>query len=124
VRSLQQKTTKFSKKDVSLWFLIAAILLGLVSGDLYFSALNASLKWMLALLMILISLGMLALTQQGKNIGTFIKEAHRELKKVVWPSRKETLQTSFLIFLVVLIISLILWGVDSVFSLLISSILV
>ncbi len=68
--------------------------------------------------------GVFSLTQQGKSVLGFVKEAHIELKKVVWPTRKETLQTSILIFLIVLVATLILWGVDAIFALLVSSILI
>jgi preprotein translocase subunit SecE len=36
------------------------------------------------------------------------------VRKVVWPTRQETLQTSLAIFVAVLLTALFLWGIDSI----------
>ena len=51
---------------------------------------------------------------RGKTIWRFIKEARNEVRRVVWPNRQETLQMTLLVFAMVFILALILWGVDSV----------
>lgn len=48
----------------------------------------------------------------GKALWAFGAESERELRKVVWPTRKETLQTSLFVFVFVFIMSLFLWLVD------------
>ena len=42
----------------------------------------------------------------------FAKESASEAKKVVWPSRKETLQTTGLVFAFVVVMALFLWLTD------------
>lgn len=53
-------------------------------------------------------------TEKGKRLWRFSLDARNELRKVVWPSRQETMQTTVMVLGVVAIISLILWGVDVV----------
>ncbi len=53
-------------------------------------------------------------TEPGRRVKAFFSAAHMEVRKVVWPTRQETLQTTLVIFIVVLVTSLFLWGVDSI----------
>ena len=51
------------------------------------------------------------------------KEARVEIRKVVWPSREETTQTTLIVVAVVIFVALILWGLDSGLSWLIKGII-
>jgi preprotein translocase subunit SecE len=53
-----------------------------------------------------------AFTAQGRQLKHFLSESHFELRKVVWPTRQETLQTTLVIMVVVIILSIVLWLVD------------
>ena len=48
----------------------------------------------------------------GKNFIVFAKDAVRETKKVVWPTRKEVLQMAGVVFLFVFVMALFILGVD------------
>lgn len=52
-------------------------------------------------------------TEPGKQFFAFGKDAWSETKKVVWPTRKETLQTTGIVFLFVVVIAIFLWIVDA-----------
>ncbi|MCO6560825.1 MAG: preprotein translocase subunit SecE, partial [Gilliamella sp.] len=54
-------------------------------------------------------------TNKGKSFLLFLQESRKELRKVVWPTRKETAQTTLLVAAITLIVGLALWGMDSVF---------
>jgi len=47
------------------------------------------------------------------SIQKYYREIQVEAKKVVWPERKETIQSTVLVVAMVLLVSLFLWGVDS-----------
>ncbi len=47
-------------------------------------------------------------------------EASVELRKIVWPKREEIAQVTLMVAAVIVLISLLLWGIDSAFSALIS----
>jgi preprotein translocase subunit SecE len=53
-----------------------------------------------------------AQSDSGAAFFRFIKEADIERRKVVWPTHQETLQTSLMVIIVVILISLFLAGVD------------
>ncbi|MHB8254530.1 MAG: preprotein translocase subunit SecE [Acidiferrobacter sp.] len=51
-------------------------------------------------------------TPTGRSAWAFVKEARIELGKVIWPTRKETVQTTLVVILLVVLIALFLWIVD------------
>ena len=54
-----------------------------------------------------------AMSQPGKEFYEFSQESIAETKKVVWPTRKETLQTTGVVFAFVVVMALFLWMVDA-----------
>ncbi len=51
-------------------------------------------------------------TAVGRRVWSFATDARTEVRKVVWPSRQETVQTTLVVFAMVLIMGIILWLVD------------
>lgn len=51
-------------------------------------------------------------SESGKRLIAFGRDAWREVKKVVWPTRKETLQTTAFVFAFAVIMALFLWLTD------------
>ncbi len=52
-------------------------------------------------------------TTAGREFVVFSRESWDEAKRVVWPSLKETLQTTGIVFVFVFIMALMLWGIDA-----------
>jgi len=52
-------------------------------------------------------------TQAGRTFAAFSRESWEEAKRVVWPSRKETLQTTGVVFVFVFAMALFMWVVDA-----------
>ena len=69
---------------------VISVLAGFVAGGLVF--------WM---------------SEPGKQFHGYAQESVAETKKVVWPTRKETLQTTGVVFAFVVVMALFLWAVDS-----------
>jgi len=68
----------------------------------------------LSILVGLVLAGVVAkFTLQGQTFYTFFRESIEETKKVVWPSRKEALQTSGVVFAFVIAMALFLWFIDA-----------
>ncbi len=87
-----------------------------VAGAVAFSYFGEQPLWvrLLGLLVVIGVAGFVAYQSTwGRSAVAFFAEARTEVRKVVWPTRQETLQTSLAIFIGVLIMSLILWGIDS-----------
>jgi preprotein translocase subunit SecE len=55
---------------------------------------------------------------QGREFLGFAKEAIRETKKVVWPTRKEAMQITAIVFVFVLVMAIFLWGTDKLLEVL------
>jgi len=57
--------------------------------------------------------GILWFTETGKTFVAFARESWEEAKRVVWPTRKETLQTTGVVFAFVFVMALFMWIVDA-----------
>ena len=55
-------------------------------------------------------------TALGQTAWAFRRDAIIEVRKVVWPTRKETVQTTMIVLVVVMIMSLLLWALDSLLA--------
>ncbi len=53
------------------------------------------------------------MTESGRRLFAFGAESVAEAKRVVWPSRKETVQTTGIVLLFAVVMALFLWAVDS-----------
>jgi preprotein translocase subunit SecE len=103
-----------SRVDTALLAAAAALLVGVIVAFYYF-AVQWALPVRLAVLLGGLA-GCVALTYQtelGKLVWAYLVGSRAELRKVVWPSRQESLQTTLLIAVVVLIVALLMWGLDS-----------
>jgi preprotein translocase subunit SecE len=67
---------------------------------------------------LLIAIAIAWTSQPGKNFIGFSKEAVRETKKVVFPTRKEAMQMTAVVFGFVLLMALFLWGTDKLLEVL------
>lgn len=95
--------------------LFAAFLL-VVAGVVGFYALHESAA-VLRLASVLVGLSLAAAvvwtTEPGKRFFAFAKDSVAEAKRVVWPTRKETLQTTGVVILFAITMALFLWAVDA-----------
>ncbi|HEQ0131101.1 TPA: preprotein translocase subunit SecE [Pseudomonas aeruginosa] len=104
---------KESRFDLLKWLLVAVLVVVAVVGNQYFSA-QPILYRVLGILVLAVIAAFLALqTAKGQAFFSLAKEARVEIRKVVWPSRQETTQTTLIVVAVVLVMALLLWGLDS-----------
>ena len=93
-----------------------AILLTLGIYGFYFFAEYSALFRVLALLLVAGVAAAIALqTQVGRQLWQFVGDARTEVRKVVWPTRQETLQTTLIVVVMVLLLGIILWLFDMAF---------
>ena len=109
-----------SRFDLLKWLFVAALVVIAVVGNQYFAS-ESVLYRVLALLVVAAVAAVVALqTAKGKAFWVLAKEARVEIRKVVWPTRQETTQTTLIVVAVVLIMALMLWGLDSLLGWLVS----
>jgi len=51
-------------------------------------------------------------TAKGKEIWGYFHDAQIEVRKVVWPTRQETIQTTLIVVVMVILVAIILWLLD------------
>jgi preprotein translocase subunit SecE len=96
-----------------LKFVLALLLLMAGVAGFYYFAEQPMVFRVLAVLAGVAAGGTLAwFTAPGRRFVDFSHEAITETKKVVWPSRRETLQTTGIVFAFVLVMAVILWTAD------------
>ncbi|MCP4232410.1 MAG: preprotein translocase subunit SecE, partial [Aestuariibacter sp.] len=62
-------------------------------------------------------------TDIGRRSLGFVKDARVEVRKVVWPTRQETLQTTLAVLVMVVIVAIMLWAIDSLLGFGVNSLL-
>ncbi|MEJ2576105.1 MAG: preprotein translocase subunit SecE [Gammaproteobacteria bacterium] len=113
---MNAKTEVESSSGLDTAKLLAAVVI-LIGGIVGFYILEAQALWV-RLLLLLAVVGVAVFvayqTALGRSAWGFVVDARTEVRKVVWPTRQETLQTSLAIFAAVLVTALFLWGIDSI----------
>lgn len=99
--------------DVIKWLLVFVILSLAVVGN-YLYELSALERAIAIVVLVVIAGAVAAQTQKGKTFINFAKESRTEVRKVVWPTRQETMQTTLVVLVATLIMGLLLWGLDAI----------
>lgn len=101
--------------NIALWLFVGIIIAIAAVGNVYFvDKFSTAVRVAAVVVLLLASLGVAAFTNQGTRALHFFRESKIELRKIVWPSRQEATQTTLIVAGVTILVSLILWGLDSV----------
>lgn len=108
-QSVQTVTTSADKAKMTL--AVCAVIAGVVG--FYLLAGQTTLVRAGALIAgLLLAVGFAWTSQTGRSFVSFAGEAVRETKKVVWPTRREAMQITGVVFGFVLVMAVFLWGTD------------
>jgi preprotein translocase subunit SecE len=105
-----------NQKKSDLLISSAAILLLImgISGNYYFASQSALLRVVVFLALGACALFLLYKTAMGQKAWMYWQESLVEARKVVWPTKKETMQSTIGVLAMVLIMGIFLWSVDAV----------
>ena len=114
--------------DVILWIIALALLIAASLANQYLPQYwaPASDVWVridVIAACIIVAIGLIYATHQGKGFVRLLKDSRIELRRVTWPTKQETITTSWQVLVVVIITSLVLWGFDYVLGMLIKLII-
>lgn len=99
--------------DSLKWVVVILILAGVVIANYVFAELSVLIRAAVAVVGIAAA-GIIAMqTTKGQTAVAFAKESKTEARKVVWPTRQEAIQTTGIVLVATLIMSLVMWGLDS-----------
>ena len=100
--------------DILKWGVAIILLAAAVIGNQLYSEASVVVR-ALGVIVAFAVAGFIALqTEKGKKALVFAREAHIEVRKVVWPTRQEALNTTFIVLAATAILAVILWGMDFV----------
>lgn len=105
------------------WFAAAFLTIGGIFAYYHYGQYPTAYRALALLPVIALALFFVALTSQGGAFFTLLREAVVETRRVVWPTRQETIQTTLVVVAFVFVMALILWGLDAAFGKLISLII-
>jgi preprotein translocase subunit SecE len=108
----QNVETVTSKLDLTLVFVAIAAVLAGVLGFSFLSAQPMVTRVGVPLAGLIAGVAIAWFSQPGKRFLAFARDAYEEARRVTWPSRKETLQTTGIVFAFVVIMAIFLFIVD------------
>jgi preprotein translocase subunit SecE len=97
---------------IKLGFALLLLIAG-IAGFYYLRDSAMVLRVISVLAGIILAVVMVWFTPQGRQFYAFSRESSEETRRVVWPSRKETVQTTGIVFAFVLVMAIFLWMVDA-----------
>ncbi|REH38624.1 protein translocase subunit secE/sec61 gamma [Paraperlucidibaca baekdonensis] len=105
------------------WVVALVLLASATVLSRYLPDMSPALRLLMMLGLGLVALVLVFTTIQGRRFVDLLRQAQVEVRKVVWPTRPETTQTTLIVLGVVLVMSLLLWGMDSLFGFAISGVI-
>lgn len=124
-----QETTDVSIFDRMKWWFVYLVVIGGIVGNWYFGNSGSEIfigpLWR-ALILVGFAVGsifILLTTERGRNLWILFRDARSEIRRVIWPTRQETIQTTWIVLILIVIFALILWLLDSGLSYLVQGVI-
>ena len=109
---LKTETPPESRLDWAKWIISSVLVLAGLVGNHYYSEVSMPLRTLGWVAVLALAGWVASTTQKGKWVVEFFRDSRQELRKVVWPTREETMQTTMFVGVAVIVLALILWGLD------------
>ncbi|MDM8568984.1 preprotein translocase subunit SecE [Thiotrichales bacterium HSG1] len=108
------KTTAPNKViDFVKWILVAILVAAGIAGFHYFSEYSLLLRVVSILAVVGMAFFVASTTTKGRSTVDFFRQSHLEVRRVVWPTRQETVQMTGIVMLMVVLVALFIWSLDS-----------
>jgi len=111
-----EEESKQFQLDWLKWLVAFLLLGGAIYANWYYGAESALYRALGMIAVVLAAAYVAAQTEKGTAVVELAIGARTELRKVVWPTKQERNQTTLIVVAVILLMSLILWGIDSLLS--------
>ena len=107
-----QVETVSTVADKAKLVLAAALVLGALTGFYLVAKQGPIVQWVVLVGGLVAAVVVFVISEPGKQLVAFGRDAWREVKKVVWPTRKEAIQMTLYVFGFVVVMALFLWLTD------------
>jgi preprotein translocase subunit SecE len=104
--------TENNSLDTVKLLVALAMLLGGVVAFQYYAEAPKLMRVGGIILNVLLVTALVSQTEKGRMVIGFVRDAQIEVRKVVWPTRKETVQTTIVVMIVVVVFALVLYLLD------------
>ncbi|MGC1509849.1 preprotein translocase subunit SecE [Ketobacter sp. MCCC 1A13808] len=121
--STSTEQSQSSPANALLWVLVAILVAAAVVGNAYFD--DQPLLYRVIGVVVLGCLAALvaSFTVRGRAFITLLQDARSEVRRVVWPTKQETAQTTGIVVVVVALMAVLLWLLDMALGSIISGII-
>jgi len=107
-----QVETVSTAADKAKLVLAAALVVGALVGFYLMAGRGPIVQWVVLVVGLAAAVLAFGISEPGKQLVAFGRDAWREVKKVVWPTRKEAVQMTAYVFAFVVVMALFLWLTD------------
>jgi preprotein translocase subunit SecE len=109
--------------NILKWLIAVSVAAAAIVGNQMYAEAGLLYRILGVVALMAVALGFASITTQGRAFLVLLKEANIERRKVVWPTRQETTQTTMIVVAVVVVVAILLWGLDSFLSWIVSSVI-
>jgi preprotein translocase subunit SecE len=102
------------------WLVVVLLVAAGIGGNFYYGEYSLLYRVLGLLVISFVAAFVAVQTAKGAAFWQLAKEARTEIRKVVWPTRQETTQTTLIVVAFVFVMALILWGLDTLLGWLVS----
>jgi preprotein translocase subunit SecE len=106
--------------DSLKWLVVVLLVAAGIGGNFYYGEYSLLYRVLGLLVISFVAAFVAVQTASGAAFWKLAKEARTEIRKVVWPTRQETTQTTLIVVAFVFVMALILWGLDTLLGWLVS----
>ncbi len=108
--------TKASAFDTVKLIIALLIVIGAVAGYYYFADQSHLYRVLGLLAAVAVAVAVVYQTDKGRRAWGFLHDSQIEVRKVVWPTKQETAQTTLIVIVMVFLVGLFLWLLDMFLS--------
>ncbi|MCS2610297.1 preprotein translocase subunit SecE [Halomonas dongshanensis] len=105
-----------TRHDGLKWAAVVALVAIAVVGNTYFVDVGLLYRVLGVVALCAVAALIAMSTTKGRALLTLARDAKKEIQRVVWPTRPETIQTTAIVLVAVMVVGLVLWLIDTLLS--------
>jgi len=117
------ETSSTSPLDWLKWLAVVLLVGAGVVGNWYFQDQSLLYRVLALIVLAVAAVAVAGQTTSGRSAWRLMKDARAEIRRVVWPKREETVQTTGIVLLLVIIFGLLLWLLDTLLGWFVSAVI-
>lgn len=98
--------------DKLKYLLVLLVVIAAIGGFYYYADASLLMRVLAMLAALGVATAIMLQTNPGRQAWGFFGDSWLEARKVVWPTRKETVQTTMIVMAMVVVVATILWTFD------------